>query len=73
MLKTKSANVAVCPQIEGMRIEDLVSFCKEHGIDEYLPGPTRGGKAPHYDRDYLLTVSQIDPIILFNNLDSEYF
>lgn len=47
---------AVCPQIEGVRINDLIKFMKDNVKDDYLPPETRGGKPLKYDRKWLLTV-----------------
>ncbi len=63
--------MAVCPHIDGMRVDDLVQFCRDQKIDSYLPNETRGNKAPHYDRDYLLTVIYLISIILFR-IDSKH-
>ena len=41
---------AACPHIEGMRIEDLLSFARAQKLDEYLPCLTRTDKPPKYDR-----------------------
>jgi hypothetical protein len=49
--------VAQCPHIEGMRVADLLEFLEGHELGAFLPGPTRGGKPPKYDRDWLLAVS----------------
>ena len=47
---------AACTHIEGMRTEDLVRFLNHYQLEAYLPCPTRTGKPPKYDRQWLLNV-----------------
>lgn len=48
--------VSQCPQIEGMRVEDILGFLKAHDFKEYVLGGTQGGKKPKYDWNNLLSV-----------------
>jgi len=52
----KNVHTAACPHIAGMRIEDLLAFLQTHKLLDYLPTPTRTGKPPKYDRQWLLNV-----------------
>ena len=42
-----------------MRLEDLVAFAKENGLQDYLPPDTRGGKRLSLDRGWLIIVSSL--------------
>ena len=53
-------NFAACPDIAGMRIENLIEFMNKHNLEVFLPCDTRTGKPPKYDRQWLMNVNFLD-------------
>lgn len=57
VLRNIDAIQAQCPHIEGARVDDILKFIKRIGKEDYLPGRTRTGKDPLYNRPWLLSLA----------------